>query len=195
MHAEMLSSERVYPCQFTLFTRIYLLCFPLIGIVATGFGLLTFLPSLNESFADSVGVTLAGIAVFVAMMYMYKAIKRTRHVLTDDGIIYYGWGFRIYTPWQNVIGFGSVKPYPFTLLANTVVQGLQLRHPCVLGMKLVEGRRQGVAMIETDWWNPASTMAPFAGILPIPQMRLYRRKWRDTELGKDLPRYVPRIFE
>ncbi len=190
MHSETLPLEKVY--RIPPLVSACLLVFPFIGFLFIGFGLLTFLPSLNESFEDSVGTTLVGIAFFAAMTYIYVAVKRTRLVLTDEGITYYGWGFRIYTPWQNVIGVGSVQPYPFPLNFRKI-RGLQLRQPSVLGMKLVEGRRQGTAALETDWWNPASTMVSFAGIVPMISM-LSGRNWKESEVGRDLQRYVPWAF-
>lgn len=138
-----------------------LLTLPFLGVVFIGFGLLTFLPSLNESFADSVGTTLVGVVFCIVMMGMYRTFKRIRLVLTHDGITYYALGFRIYTPWQNVVGVGSIQPYAFPLNFRKI-WGLQLHQPSVLGMKLTDGKRQSKAALETDWWNPASTMGTFA---------------------------------
>jgi hypothetical protein len=191
MNSEMHLSEKVY--HLPKLTNTFLLIFPFLGFVFIGFGLLTFLPSLNESFADSVGTTIVGVVFCVVMIGMYTSIKRSRLVLTDDGITSYAWGFRVYTPWQNVIGVSSIQPYT-TFPANfRKIWGLQLRQPSVLGMKLADGKRQGKAALETDWWNPVSTMGAFAGILPMSPM-INGRNWKESELGMDIQRYAPWIF-
>jgi hypothetical protein len=180
MSSQTLSSEKVY--RLPHYVMMILLIFPFLGFAGIGFGLLTFLPSLNESIADSIGITIVGILFCLAMTGMYLTIKRTRLVLTEDGATYYAWGFRIYTPWQNVIGIGSTQPYSTFPLNVRTFWGLQLRQYSMLGMKLADGKRQGKAALETDWWNPASTMAPFASILPMTPM-LPGRNWKESPLG------------
>ncbi len=191
MNSEIRLSEKVY--RMSPLINASLLILPFLGVVFIGFGLLTFLPSLNESFADSVGTTLVGVVFCIVMMGMYRAFKRIRLVLTNDGITYYALGFRIYTPWQNVVEVGSIQPYAFPLNFRKI-WGLQLRQPSVLGMKLTDGKQQSKATLETDWWNPASTMGTFASLLPISPM-INGRNWKDSELGMDIQHYAPWILE
>jgi hypothetical protein len=190
MQTEAFLVEKVY--RLPRFVNIYLLLFPLIGIVWIGFGLLTFLPSLNDGFLDSGGTTSVGIVVFVLMMSMYKAIKATRLVLTDDGIIHYAWGFRIYTPWQNVVGITRRKLYSNFPQNFRKFHILELRQPSVLGMKLVEGKQRGIAALETDWWNPAWSMKLFAGVVPLSPM-LHGRNWKESALTRDIQEHAPWI--
>ena len=188
MPSENLSSEKVYPLP--PFVRACWLVNPFLALVITGMGLLTFSPYLNFSVAYSIGVTFAGMAAFAMTTGMYRATKHVRLVLTDDGITYYGWRFSIYTPWQNVIGVGSVQPFPFPL--NFLkVRGLRLRHPSVLSMKLIEGRQQGIAVLETAIRKPTLIKAFFASNLPIRPWLLYTRNWKESELCRDLQHYVP----
>ena len=86
----------------------------------------------------------------------------------------------------------SIQPYAFPLNLRKI-WGLQLRQPCILGMKLAEGKRQRKAALETDWWNPASTMGAFAGILPISPM-INGRDRKGSESGMDIQRYAPWVF-
>jgi hypothetical protein len=60
-------------------------------------------------------------------------------------------------------------------------------------MKLADGKQQGKAALETDWWNPASTMASFASILPMTPMTpmLPGRNWKESPLGRDIQQYAP----
>jgi hypothetical protein len=188
MSPENPSLEKVYPLP--PFVLACSLANPFLALVITGMGLLTFSPYLNFSVAYSVGATFAGMATFAMTTAMYRATKHVRLVLTDDGITYYGRGFSIYTPWQNVIGVGSVQPFPFPL--NFLkVPGLRLRHPSVLGMKLIEGRQQGIAVLETARRNPTLIKALFASNLPIRPWVLYTRNWKESELCRDLQHYAP----
>lgn len=191
MHTEASLAEKVY--RFPRFVNVIMLVFPVLSIVFVGFGLLTFLPSLNASFFDSVGTTSVGIVFFGLMVGLYKAIKATRLVLTDDGMTYYGWGYRIYTPWQNVTGLTLSKLYsnfPSNLRKFRV---LQLRQPSVLDIKLVEGKQKGIAALETDWWNPAWSMRQFAGIVPLTPM-LHGRNWKESALCRDIQEHAPWIL-
>lgn len=191
MSPEQVSSESIYGLPRSV--RLLLLLLPLTGFALFGFGLLTFLPALNESFSDSVWTTLIGLLGCGVMLSLYRAIRRTRLVLTEDGITYDGWGFRLYTPWENVVGMGQIYPYAFPL-SFRAIRGLQLRQPTVLGMKVQEARQQGKAALETAWWNPVFGMAVFAGLLPTTPM-LPRRNWQESELGKQLQQYAPWAFE
>jgi hypothetical protein len=191
MHTEAPLAEKMY--RLPRFVHIYLLLFPLIGILLTGFGLLTFLPSLNRNFLDSVGTTSVGIVSFGLMMALYKAIKATRLVLTENGITYYGWGYRIYTPWQNVTQLTRRQLY-YTFPSNLrKFRVLQLRQPSVLGIKLIVGKQKGVAVLETDWWNPARAMKEFADIVPLTPM-LHGRNWKERALTRDIQEHAPWIL-
>ncbi len=190
MQTEVSFEERVY--RLPRYVNIYFLLLPLLSIIVIGFGLLTFLPSLNASFLDSVETTSVGIVFFGLMMCMYKAIKDTRLILTDDGITCYAWGSRIYTPWQNVVGITRRKLYPNSLLNFRKFRVLELRQPSVLGMKLIEGKHKGVAALETDWWNPARPMRSFAGIVPLSPM-LHGRNCKDSALFRDIQEHAPWI--
>jgi hypothetical protein len=61
----------------------------------------------------------------------------------------------------------TFRPYSGTLLHTRYFMGFKLRQQYMVGPKLAEGRAQQVPVLETDWWNPAWSMAPFADRLPI----------------------------
>lgn len=190
MHAETQASEQIY-CIPPLLHRC-LLILPFIGLLFIAFALWTFLPPVNESFWDSIGCLLAGIAGFAFLTYMYSANKHIKIIVVPDGIIFYGWGYRMYTPWPNVIAVAAIYPFPFPV-NNRKVWGLRLHYPYKLGMKIDEGRRQGVAVLETDWWNPAFGMAPYAYILQLNPV-LRQKNWEKSELGMAIRFYAPWIF-
>jgi hypothetical protein len=162
------------------------------GIVFVSFAFLTLLPAINESIADSVVSILIAMAFFVFVTYVYVVLRRVRLVISHEGIAFYGWGYRMYTPWYNVIGTESLSfssPVNFRQFA-----GLKLRQKALLNMKLEDGIQQGIAVLETDWWNPAWSMARFAGIFPIGNM-VGGFNWRESELGAVIRYYAPQAFE
>ena len=165
--------------------------FPLIGAIFVGVSLLIFFLSSINRFENFIGV-IVGVAFFVLMMRMYVAMKRMRLVLTDNGITYYGWGYLIYTPWQNVVGITCRQLYYNFPLNLRKFQVLQLHQPSVLGMKLVEGKQKGVAALETAWWNPSWSMKRFAGIVPLTPM-LHGRNWKERALCRDIQEHAPWI--
>ncbi len=190
MRAGPMSSPKVYP--ITRFTSTCLLILPLMGIVFVSFAFLTLLPAINESITDSVVSILIAMAFFVFITYVYVVLRRVRLVISYEGIAFYGWGYRMYTPWYNVIGTESLSfssPVNFRKFA-----GLKLRQKALLNMKLEDGIQQGIAVLETDWWNPAWNMARFAGIFPIGNM-VGGFNWREGELGAVIRYYAPQAFE
>lgn len=65
MNSEMHLSEKIY--RLPPLINAFLLIIPFLGFVFIGFGLLTFLPFLNESFADSVETTLIGVVFCIVI--------------------------------------------------------------------------------------------------------------------------------
>ena len=60
-------------------------------------------------------------------------------------------------------------------------------------MKREEGRLQQVAVLETEWWNPAWSMAPFAERFPILEV-VVGRNWQERAFGRDVRQYAPWVF-
>jgi hypothetical protein len=110
-------------------------------------------------------------------------------------ITYYGSGFRVYTPWQNVGGLENASQLvPMSVSWAPRLIGFKLREHAIVGMKLEKGRRQGRAVIETDWWYPASMRARYAGFFLIDEI-FRERQWQQGELGAYLHQYAPQMFE
>lgn len=186
-----MNSEHIYGLAGIVHLYMRFLLF--LGSVWTIFGLLTFLPPLNKIIGDSVATTTVGAIFLILMIILYFAIKPTRLILTQDGIAYYTLGYRIYTPWQNIMRLEKVQPYPFTILHSRRFTGFKLRQKYVMGMSLEEGRRRGIAVMETDWWNPAWSMYPLADIFPITDA-IAGHNWIDNKFGQNIRLYIPSIF-
>ncbi|HTK06651.1 MAG TPA: hypothetical protein VL485_05760 [Ktedonobacteraceae bacterium] len=173
--------------------RLFCLFFPLIGMSWMVFGLITFLPALHTSFGYSLGTTIPGLICLILMIYLYRAIGRTRYVITEDGMTYYTLGFRLYTPWKNLLGVEPFRPYPSTLLYARTFPSFKLRERYRTDLTLEEGRQQQVAVLETSWWQPVLGMAPYADRFPVFEATVGYH-WQERAFGRDVRQYAPWVF-
>ncbi|HEY4385294.1 MAG TPA: hypothetical protein VGN34_12610 [Ktedonobacteraceae bacterium] len=187
--------ETVHVYALFHFWRSCLFClfFPLIGTSWTVFGLITLLPSFYTSPEDSIGTIVPGLVCLILTIYLYHAIGRTRYVVTEDGMTYYAWGFRLYTPWKNLLGVEPFRPYPSTILYARTFPAFKLREQYRIHLTLEEGRQQHVAVLETSWWNPVSGMAPYADKFPIFEATVGYH-WQERAFGRDVRQYAPWVF-
>ncbi len=176
--------------SFSWKVRLLLLGFPLLGIAWTVFGLITFLPSWHTYWGDSLGTTLSGLVCFIVLNYMYHSLGFSRLIVTDDGITYHTLGYRMYTPWQNIECFELFSAYPSTLLHVRQFPGFKLRQKYRVHMKLEEGRHQQLAVMETEWWNPVWSMAPYMRRFPIFEV-IVGRNWQKNAFGRDIQDHAP----
>jgi hypothetical protein len=63
-----------------------------------------------------------------------------------------------------------------------------------IDLKIAEGRQQEVPVLETVWWNPARSMAPFARKFPVVEL-LVGRNWQEGAFGREVRQYAPWVFE
>jgi hypothetical protein len=110
-------------------------------------------------------------AVVMELICIYLIIIRANFsfVLTEDGISCSTSMYRIYSPWENIIGIESRK---YSILSLTV---LTLKRELHYGRTMEEGRKQGIPVLE---------YTKLARVTRYPQ-RLARSKnsflaWKDT---------------
>jgi len=128
-------------------------------------------------------------------MLGYIDTLRSHLVITADGLTYSGSGFRAYAPWQMIVSMERVSlQVPLSVSWTSKLVGFRLRQNAKLPMKLEEGIRQSMAVIETDWWYPTSMRAPYASFFLIDEM-IRERHWLQGELGAYLHHYAPQAFE
>jgi hypothetical protein len=176
--------------------RKFLLICPLASFIFA-IGAVWMILTLNQSnnATYSMVVALLGLCLAFILMWGYFDYSKSRLALTSDGITYYSSGFRIYTPWHNLADIGSISPQvPLTVSWTSKLIGFRLRQNAMLRMKLEEGVRQGIAVIETDWWYPVSMRAPYAGFFIIDEI-IRERNWQQSDLGIYLQHYAPQAFE
>ncbi len=190
MTHELLPSEKIY-C-ISQFAKVCLLLPTLFVICFIGFGPLIFSPDLSKNFEYFVVIIPIEMVGAAFIMSMYRVLQHIRLVLTHDGITFYSWDYSMYTPWQNVVGVHDVYSYLFPLTFD-MLTGLKLHQPALLGMTVEDGRRQGIATVETKRWSSASAMAPYTGVLPIIKI-IGGRNWQKGVVGREIQIHAPQAF-
>lgn len=195
MQDELFPLPKVF--RITRNWRIFLLICPLISVLWGVGSMWLLIAGLKESKNVAFDMTVDFLSLGMAslIMWLYFDYSKSRLELTPDGITYYGSGFRVYTPWQNVVGFGNAPQLvPMSVSWTSKLIGFRLRENAVVHMKVEEGIRQGRAVIETDWWYPVSMRTRYAGFFIIDEI-IRERHWQQGELGAYLHRYAPQAFE
>lgn len=175
--------------------RTFLLICPLISVI-WGIGAIWLMTSaLHESknMMNDIVIALLSLGMILLLLWLYFDYSKSRLVVDANGLIYYGSGFRVYTPWHNIIGFANASPLkPMSVSWTAKLIGLRLYQNARMDMTLEDGVRQGIAVIETDWWYPASMRAPYAGFFILDEI-IRERNWQQGELGIYLRHYAPYI--
>lgn len=102
-----------------------------------------------------------------------------------DGITYYGAGYRIYSPWEN-IGMSSLASLNF----RSPVWVLSLGRPATK-IKLEEGMQQHQPALEVSRWMSRVNMDRYASAIPVGDFRF---DWQHSKLGDDIRLYAPQVF-
>jgi hypothetical protein len=136
-----------------------------------------------------IGITL--FALFVSLIYWNDRLE-----VSDEGIAYYGLGFRIYTPWENIISIARVKhPHAF-IFRNRPLTALTLRSPASLHMTVEEGKRRQVAVIEKHWLAFSTKPQNYNRYLPLFLLEtLTHDDLSRHEIGAYIRRYAPQVLE
>lgn len=187
MRSDPLPLPKVFP--LTRFWRTYMLLLPFLGIVCIILAILMMMPALNDNVVSNIVPMLVMLVLAALLIWLYIGVRSSRLVLSQEGITYYNLFYRMYTPWHNVVGVGSV-PYAFPL--NFLkYKGLKLRERAIVPGKLEDGLRYGVAVIDSKWF--AAGMVRYASIFNFPY-GVGGRNWQKKELGAYIRQYAPQAF-
>ena len=168
-------------------------------VLSLGFVLLiVFLPSKMDM-ASRLILSVFGALIFLLIgILLSLGFRGMRLVTSPEGVTYYGIGFRVYTPWDNVKGMGEGVYAGNRAIGTRVyqpdrsVKGLLLRQPAVVGYKLNDGIREHIPMIEATFPLVATVnLSRFAGVIPTTTF------FNDTTLEDflaDARRYAPSAF-
>lgn len=138
------------------------------------------------------------LVIGMGIVFLFGVIVtwNNRVEISFEGIAYYGAGFRIYTPWDNVIGLANVK-HPSSPFQNIPV--FVFKQPARLGVSIREGKRAGQAVIEHYWilerWGIfAANPLTYTRCLPLPRNIISQAEWEWGEFGRYSRQYAPQVF-
>lgn len=169
-----------------------------IGLLALAGVLLK--PLITPPFLNSAPLfLLLGRLLLILLLFLlagfflrtYYLIRWSKLTLTPEGILYDAVSFKMYTPWNNITGIGSVT-------YGIPIQGLALREPVLVDRKVSEGIQQGIAVIELTWLMISKARfkrrCPFRHLLPL-DAAFVGYNWQQGECGAYLRQCAPQIFE
>ncbi len=188
---EIVYDKKVYHLSWPFYSILLLL--DLVVAFAIIEGLISLMQSSQNIFAyKNIMPYFLFFLFFVLFIYLFWVIYQVRLELTNDGITFYTWGYRMYTPWHNVLGIEKIQNDTRIIMLRSFT-GLRLRQNYIYGLKLEEGRRMGIAVFDIDWWIPMNTLRILDYIFPI-IFSIGGHHWPRKALGKDIQRYAPWLF-
>jgi hypothetical protein len=127
---------------------------------------------------------LYGAYYLLYSYYISLLIRRVRHIVTSEGIIFCSPVYRISTPWQNIRGIGTSR------LGIYQPAALLLHHPAVKG-PVDESSPIERATIQRRRWLTNQKYAPDDA---IPLLFTVPKNWQESELGLLIGHYAPQAF-
>lgn len=141
-------------------------------------------------------VLLYTLIVFILLtLYQKKRFKKLRLVTSPQGIIFYGPGYTVYTPWEKVVSLGTMKQTQVPnggFWTGTSVEGL-LFDPPTAYMSLERGIELHQPVIE-EAQGRRTGLYRFVRINMIP-IGYFRHNWEKSLLAGELRRYAPQLFQ
>ena len=114
-------------------------------------------------------ILLNAFGVYATLLFL--DLPRTRLELSDDGVVLYSAGYRIYTPWENIARVG------WTRFSRSFPGFIRLKEPAVVAtISFEEGKKSRQAVIEKwRWWMRVRQLksdARYTHFLRIPAILL-----------------------
>jgi len=124
------------------------------------------------------------IIVVTRCIYCPNSVRRARLVLSPEGVTLYGITSQRFTPWHNIASIA------YRRWGRYLSKKLQLRQPALLRVKLAEGIRQDIAVLDTPWYLAWRDKRQ-TGFVPLSFSKL---DWVNSELDAYLRQYAPQAF-
>jgi hypothetical protein len=180
------------------FTWILPILFVLLAVFSLVFAIVVIpqiptMESLVIMFLTIVGIigllffTLYGVLIFFN-------IPTTRLELSNEGLIFYGTGYRIYTPWENIAGVGWTRfSHSFPALIPLKKSAL------VTEISFEEGIASRRAVAEKRvWWMRTRQLkanVQYTHYIRIPVVFFRRKDKQEGTINQYLWYYLPHLME
>lgn len=166
--------------------RIFLFTFPLLSLICFTTAILMAISYQRHLIIISfLLLLLAG-----CMIFTYTVLKRMRLVFYEHGIVYYGWGYRLYTPWHNLVRPG----HTYDPMGFYKYNGIHLHQQAETNTSIERGMRRNCPVLERDWWHYEYRVVPFLNMFPINEA-IGGKQWEHSEAGQLIGTYAPYVFE
>jgi hypothetical protein len=139
------------------------------------------------------------VIIFLTFFVVYAALIffdiPTAHLeLSDDGLIFYSNGYRIYTPWENIAEVGWLPRY------RSFPSLIRFKEPAVVGeISFEEGIASRRAVSEKRrWWmlnRQLKAGAQYTKYIRIPVALLRRKDKQEGSISQYLQYYMPCMID
>lgn len=146
-------------------------------------------------------VMLIGTLIFLVLGgLLYFGSRGTRLVTSPQGVIFYGVGYRVYSPWDNIKGigegqYGGNRNVVWNYQAPQRVEGLLLRQLAMPGVSVADGIRNHMAVIDSNrllLTIIVTNIARYGNLIPL---RGFINDTVREELLADAKHYAPENFK
>lgn len=165
-----------------------------------GFGALLLIMSLSMAHLDTATrtVLLVGAGILASLgILLFLGFQRMRLVVSSQGVILYGIGYKVYTPWDNIKElstdwYGGNSAY-FTRFyqPRQLVEGFLFYRPAAFGLSIEDGMKQHVPVIQ-GMALLAVQMSRYTHMLPLAG---FLNEQTRQELIEDAKKYAPQTFQ
>ncbi|GHO67958.1 hypothetical protein KSC_068500 [Ktedonobacter sp. SOSP1-52] len=169
-------------------------------LLALGLGLGVPFIQLSNMFLDiasRIVMLVLGAITPVLSILVFIGFRRMRLVTSSEGVILYGLGSKVYTPWDNIKElrkdwYGGNSAY-FTRFYRTGqrIEGFIFYRPAVFGLSVEDGIKQHVPAIQ-GWVLLAAQMSRYRHMLPLEG---FLNEQTRQELIADAKKYAPQTFQ
>ncbi len=172
---------------FLLLTAFLLFCFIMVAP-----SILTIENPFSMLFVFLVIIFLAFFVLYAALIFF--DIPTMRLEVSDEGVILYSNGYRIYTPWENIAEIGWLPRY------RSFPSLIRLKEPAVVGeISFEEGITSRRAVSEKRrWWmlnRQLKAEAQYTKYIRIPVALLRRKDKQEGSISQYLQYYMPYMID
>ncbi len=130
---------------------------------------------------DGLMIGLFAGMILLCLLIFFVVARLTWLEMSESGIVYRGLGMTIGTRWDNIDSIGTKF-----VTGEGSIEGLVLRE---------RGQEVNGAVRVGSWlsWRATMALRDYEYFLPI--SNLQTKEWRDTDFGRELKRYAPRLFD
>lgn len=172
-HPNQLQSKRFHMSNKVLFPRA--------ALVVGALAIVPVLVAAAGEKVDGLMIGLFGVLIVVCLLVFFAMARATWLEMNETGIRFRTTGMTIATTWDNIDSIGTQL-----VTGEGSVEGLKLRE---------SGLDVSGVVRASSWlsWRAQMSLRDYEYFLPISSLQT--KEWRDTEFGRELRRYAPRLFE